>query len=167
MEQRNPVAPDLAFAATTAIQEAAHLQAYRECTSRALHTLSARCSGLDTQLRKQQPQTVKRVAGKVAVGLIAVMALLMQWPDHQLPKWFITGFQAIGDLEITNIWAPLEVTVEPQEFTPEERREYLRSIEARPTDEHTQFIWDSLNEEVKKGVADNQDQRQRARQALR
>ena len=45
--------------------------------------------------------------------------------------------------------------MEPAEFTPAERKEYLKSIEARPTDEHTQFIWDSLREEVNKGVADS------------
>ena len=54
--------------------------------------------------------------------VIAVMSLLMQWPDHQLHKRVVTGFQAIGDLEITNIWQPLEVTVDPVAFTPTERK---------------------------------------------
>ena len=108
-----PVTADLDFAAQQVIQHAPNLLAFRECTSSALEELSVRCTGLDKQLRQHQPPTVRRVAGKISVGLMTVSSLLMHWPDHQLPMRFIVGFQAVGDLEVSHVWRQLDQTTEP------------------------------------------------------
>ena len=127
---------------------------FRQCITCAIDDLSIRCADLDRQLRKQQPPSVRRVAGKISIGLMTVLSLLMQWPDHQLPMRFVIGFQAVGDLEVSHVWKQLTETSEPVAFTKQERTEYLKSIAARPMDEYTDFIWDSLLAEVEKGVAD-------------
>ena len=134
-----PVAADFDFAAQQVIKHAPGLLAFRQCTSNALEDLSVRCAGLDRQLQKRQPQTIRRVAGKISIGFMTVVALLMQWPDHQLPMRFVVGFQAVGDLEVSHVWRELNETTEPRPFTEEERTDYLKSIAARPTDKFTRI----------------------------
>ena len=52
--------------------------------------------------------TVRRVAGCLNLGLIAVLCVILKWPDQKLTRRFITGFQVIGKLEETGIFPPCE-----------------------------------------------------------
>ena len=65
----------------------------------------------------------------------------MGWNDFHLPRRFITGFQAVGELEDTHLWTPMYPYGEtrPQPVSEaeilEERRALLREVDRRNLDE--------------------------------
>jgi hypothetical protein len=54
-------------------------------------------------LRKQQKGTVRKVAGGIHVGFLAVAVILLSWPDYQVPRRYIEGFSCLGLLEETGV----------------------------------------------------------------
>jgi hypothetical protein len=57
--------------------------------------LASRTAGLSAALRRRQDGHIKKVAGKLNLGLLAVCVILMAWPGWRLPMRFVTGFQVI------------------------------------------------------------------------
>ena len=52
--------------------------------------------------------TVRRVAGDINLGLVAVLCVVCRWPDRKLALRFITGFEVIGCLEPTGVFPPCD-----------------------------------------------------------
>ena len=52
---------------------------------------------------------IRRAAGKINVGFLTTILILMGWGDWKLPVRFIIGFQAVGPLEDTHIWSATEI----------------------------------------------------------
>jgi hypothetical protein len=72
---------------------------------RVLSEVAKRCKGLDEELRKHQSPAVKRAAGKINVGLLTMIVILIGWADWMLPMRFHIGFQAVGLLEDSHLWS--------------------------------------------------------------
>ena len=104
---------------------------------------------------KFQTPTVQRIAGGIHVGLVAVLVAVMAWPDYNLPRRFIEGFQVVGELERTNVY---EVQQSPAPVPKADllaaSPSLIRSIEAERPHEEVDFIWESCHNEYKKGFAE-------------
>ncbi len=72
-----------------------------------------------------------------------------------LVRRFIEGFQIIGKLEDSHVWL-LEDAEPPESFDTllRERTSLMQACGRRHDPEDEAFLWDSLQEEVTKGVAD-------------
>ena len=143
---------DLRFAAAELVRWRKQLRCRRQATSRAVAELSMRCEPLGEHLRRRQPPSVAKIACRVHVGLIAVLVLVMGWPDWRLPSRFLDGFQVVGTLERTHIFE--EQSLEP----PIPKSELLAnslsliaSIETDKPHEEIDFIWESCQKEHTKG----------------
>ena len=88
---------DIKYAAAQTIKNMGSLRAYRQDCRRAFTALAHRCESFTAALCKQQPVTVHRVAGGVHLGLLAVLAVVIKWPDLQIAKRIVTGLSVIGE----------------------------------------------------------------------
>ena len=61
---------------------------------------------LTEKLRERQLGSVRQIAGKVNLGMIAVATILMVWPDHSLCTKLILGFPQMGWMERTGVLRP-------------------------------------------------------------
>ena len=98
----------------------------RQATAAAFQELSTRCLPLSRHLRRWQCKEVASVAGQMHVALIAVLTILMGWPDWRLAMAFIGGFHIIGRLERTGVFLPLELPDQP------DRQDFLRQAQTVP-----------------------------------
>ncbi len=95
---------DLAFAAGQTVAYALTIRARHQHLRGMFRELSRRCRPLSGHLRWFQPTHVKRVAGKLSLGLVAVACLLMLWADCRMVGRFLGGFQVLERLEESNLW---------------------------------------------------------------
>ena len=81
--------------------------------------------------------------------------IIMVWPGWMLPLRFTIGSQVVGRLEESHLWSSVSVVEPERESTLlAEVPQLLREIECRPPNEDTQFLFDSLMEEVALNVVD-------------
>ena len=73
--------PDLRFAAEDLVTHRHKIRERRKRQKRILFDLAKRCEGLDEELRKHQSDAVKRAAGKINVGLLTMIVILIGWAD--------------------------------------------------------------------------------------
>ncbi len=145
--------PDLRFAAERTAEHISRLRAARQEAGGLIRELASRTAPLSARLREAQRGHVQRVAGKLALGFVAVCVLLMLWSDAKLPGRFITGTQGIGTLEETRIWQPIDAE-EPrtEEWLFEQFPENRNLVMRLPLPEEAQFLWDSCLKEHAQNV---------------
>ena len=85
-------AADLRFAAAQTIEHRGALRGHRSRILGATRELSDRCRPFTKRPAQQQPPTVHAVAGKIHVGLVAVLVVLLERADWRPPARFITSF---------------------------------------------------------------------------
>lgn len=136
--------PDIEFAACISIQQAAAIAEARAATAAAVTELSARCKYLTDHLRQFQPSSVAQFTASLNLGLVCLIAVVMQWPDNHLPKRMMLGFATTGTLEEPHLYvkSPGEAIV-PSLSRPylfEQAPDLLASIERSPLDEEAHFL---------------------------
>ena len=94
---------DLEFAAHNAIANIDNLARHRARNLGAFKELARRRMPLTKALRRRQVATVAAAAGGVNVGFIAVLVIILNWPNRLLPRLFLTGFGVIGHLESSGV----------------------------------------------------------------
>ena len=77
---------DFIFVAEWVTERFRFLNDFRKAISVAVSDLAASCDPLDIELRRQQPPTVREVAGMICIGLLAALCILTMWPDQALPS---------------------------------------------------------------------------------
>ena len=82
-------APDLRFAADKVMEHAHDSRPIRQQLQGSVEELSGRTRPLSARLRQFQPWHVRMVAGKLQLGFIAVVCLLILWGDGKMPNRFI------------------------------------------------------------------------------
>ncbi len=95
---------DLRFAAEWTVAHRGDLRAHRKSVVRAVKHLAERLAPLTSQLRAAQPPTVRAVAGTMDLGLLAVLCVLLRWPDVELIRCFMDGFRVVGDIEGSGVY---------------------------------------------------------------
>ncbi len=146
--------PDMRFAAEQTMGAASQLRDTRQAFTGVVKELQSRTNPLSRRLWAWQPPHVAQVAGKLNLGFIVVVCLLILWADGQMPYRFVQGFQGGGKLEESCLW---ELVDEPEPLPEAEVFEAFRrnkqELLSRPMDKEAQFLYDSCEKEVKKGVA--------------
>ncbi len=131
------------------------LRGVRQRTRGLLRELSSRTKPLSAALRARQSPDVRRVAGRFALGLVVLLAMLSLWPDSTMPVRFVVGYQSIEALEETRIWDRVDMPPEgPEEDMYPAFEANKRKLMERPIPEEAQFLWDSCLDEAKRKVAE-------------
>eukprot|EP00971_Amphidinium_carterae_P277190 5500717-Amphidinium_carterae.1 len=79
-----------------------------------IRELASRCQGLSQTLLAHQAPSVAAVASGIHVAVVAILTLIMQWPDWRLPQRFIMGFATVGVLERSNVYTEVDPGVPRQ-----------------------------------------------------
>ncbi len=95
---------DLQFAAHRTILHRKDLRRFRDSCSSAIIHLAMRLKPLAGSTREAQPPTVQAVAGDMNLALVAVLVIVLQWPDNSLVNDFIAGFNVIGDIAPSGVY---------------------------------------------------------------
>ena len=90
---------DLRYAGSATVKLKDDLEDFRERFTGVLEELGRRLEPLSEQLKRWQKPAVASVAGRVNIAFVAVMVILMAWPDVALPVKFIVGFRIVGLME--------------------------------------------------------------------
>lgn len=101
--------PDLHFAAWQGSRLRGSLRQHRQKAVGMLSELASRWRGVTTHLRGIQPQSVAAVTASRDVGLVALLMVLLQWPDVTYPHGLILGLPAVGFAPCYGIFPELEV----------------------------------------------------------
>ena len=96
--------PDLHFAAAASVQQLRGLKGWRRAVIRKISELERRCRPLAGHLRAQQHKCVRSVRPDINVAFIAVLILVMRWPDRMLPFRFTIGFRIAGAIEASEVF---------------------------------------------------------------
>ena len=99
---------DLQFAAERTASHAPEIRAWRQQCAAAVKELSDRLQPVSAALRTRQSATVRAVAGRMHVALIAILSWIMGWPDALLALRFITGFALTGRIERAGVFETKE-----------------------------------------------------------
>eukprot|EP00971_Amphidinium_carterae_P329942 6462755-Amphidinium_carterae.1 len=153
MDTAAPV--DLRFAANRTVHECAQLRRARTRTRGAIRELASRCQGLSCALRKFQPPSVAAVASEVHVALVvAILALIVRWPDWRLAQRFITGFATVGLLERSGVYTEVHCA-EPVPLSDmiEQSRGALIAFQSQDMSDEAEFLWNSCLREHEQGWA--------------
>ena len=100
---------DLAFASEFTASHRLSLRNRRKQSLGALKELKRRCAVLDTHLRKFQAPPLRRVTAARDIGLVAILVVLLMWPDYALPFALLAGMPAVGFAPCYGIFPQLEV----------------------------------------------------------
>ncbi len=129
-------------------------EAREECY-KPLVALAARMQPLTEHLKQYQVGSVKLIAGRVHLGLLAIAAVIMHWADYRIPPRYITGFFSLGELEFTGVLREVEV----QPFLSKVEllagaEEAIRKLERQYVDpESHQFLFETCIKEQEKNFA--------------
>eukprot|EP00434_Breviolum_minutum_P039089 symbB.v1.2.034695.t1/scaffold4526.1/size39880/1 len=85
------------------------LRQYRQKAVGMLSELASRWRGVTTHLRDIQPPSVAAVTASRDVGLVALLMVVLQWPDVTYPHGLILGLPAVGFAPCYGIFPELEV----------------------------------------------------------
>ena len=99
--------PDIELAVWATIRQSAAISETRAATASAVTELAVRRKYLTDHLRQFQPPSVAQVTASINLGLVCLLAVVMQWPDIHLPRRMVLGFATPGTLEDTSLFATL------------------------------------------------------------
>ena len=103
MDDGLAIETDLQCAAAWVVTNMDSLANARTSCYKAVVALAERLQPLSVRLRRRQQGAVAQVATKIHGAFLAVAAILLHWPDVNLPRRYITGFQSLGMLEPTRV----------------------------------------------------------------
>ncbi len=95
---------DIQFAACMTVRHRGSLRKFRQTAATAITHLAHRLEPLADQLRSLQPPTVRAVAGDMNLALVAVLIVLLQWPDVNLVIDYVQGFNIVGEVEASGVY---------------------------------------------------------------
>ena len=96
--------PDLRYAAYTMATWGPHIEQWREQQAVLFTQLVEAVRPLTNALRRRMPPTVSRVAAKKDPATIALITVLLRWPDRRLAMEYVTGHRIVGHIESSGIF---------------------------------------------------------------
>ena len=131
--------PDLHFAAWQCGRLRGSLRRYRQRAVGVLSELASRWSRVTAHLRSFQQPPIAAVTASRDVGLVALLMVLLQWPDATYPYGLITGLPAVGFAPCYGIFPELDVPRTTFEEVlgswQEDNAQILRTLKAGRDDE--------------------------------
>lgn len=130
---------DLRFAAECMAEATIGMNAVRTQATRVIKQLAQQLDQVSQYLRAQQHPEVRKVNPSVHLALIAVLILVLHWPDTTLCSKLFRGFEAIGHVPACGIWGAQQVEYISQakllEGAVEDGRQLLQSLRSGPDDQ--------------------------------
>ncbi len=96
--------PDLRFAACTVAVWGPHLSQWREHQMTLLLRVVEALRPMTNALRRMMPESVRRVAAKKNPAVIALITILLRWPDRQLAVEYVRGHHIVGHIESSGVF---------------------------------------------------------------
>ena len=131
--------PDLHFASWQCGRLRGSLRRHRQRAVGVLSELASRWSRVTAHLRSFQQPPIAAVTASRDVGLVALLMVLLQWPDATYPHGLITGLPAVGFAPCYGIFpeldAPRTTFEEVLGSWQEDNAHILRSLKAGKDDE--------------------------------
>jgi len=160
--QDAPLERDLLFAVEANVRLGPNVRRHRRRKLRVLEQIASATAGLDDYLRKRRPVALDNAPG-AAPMFVAVMVILMRWPDEGLPQRLATGFELAGVIDPAGVFRPCDPKPvgHPIQFEP--GTELLGPSAVHFVDEleattklvpEAQTIFDLTEEEVREGLAE-------------
>ena len=101
--------PDFSFAAEKMVSERSTIGQSRRKVIKAIAKLQHQWRSVTSFLRRKQKATVRQVTRDRDIGLIALLAVLIAWPDIHFSYGLITGFPAVGHCSWSGVFPGREV----------------------------------------------------------
>eukprot|EP00438_Fugacium_kawagutii_P026991 Skav212047 [mRNA] locus=scaffold2377:23795:26543:+ [translate_table: standard] len=102
---------DLQFTARAMAQGPAQVHSLRQLNFAVLCDLSTRLLPVSEFLRAWQPVEVRQVNPVVHLAMLAILTIMMGWPDTSFPSQLLLGFPAVGYVPPCGLW-----DVKPAEY---------------------------------------------------
>ena len=145
---------DLTFAAEMSAKHFDHLGEHRKFVQRQFRRLQRRVEPLNRYILSHQLPHVAAVAGSMNVVMIAILIMLSGWPDKHLPMRFVTGFDVLGCMESSGLFAPCEAEpVTSKRMLCEEHEDKLRGWVSRMTAEDSAVALRACRTDESRGLA--------------
>ena len=96
--------PDLRFAAYTMAVWGPAIEPWRRQQQQLLLGLVEAMRPLANALRRLMPDTVKRVAAKKDPAMVALVTILIRWPDRHLAVEYVRGHKIVGHIESSGVF---------------------------------------------------------------
>ena len=160
LESSAHIEPDLLFAADAMVTDHKRLVHRRDNAVLAIKELSKRLEPTSAAIRTLQPACVRKVAGSMHLALLAVLVLVLQWPDTMLVSDFVRGFRVVGNIPNCGVYGPSK-----DEFIDEDgllKNSWLHATLMRAKSrrvpafqaEHAQTILEATEADISKGFAE-------------
>ena len=147
---------DLRYAAHTMCVWGPYISVWRQHQLQMLQEIKVAVAPLAEALRRRMPDTVKRVAEKKDPAFLALLTVLLRWPDRTLAAEYVGGHKVVGHIETSGIFRPLpvnEITQEELErgFMGQEAERFIDMIVTRPPGKSAEIIEALMEQETAKG----------------
>ena len=96
--------PDLRYAAFTMAVWGPFIEQWREQQMQLLLKLGEAVRPMTEALRRRMPETVRRVAAKKDPAMVALITILLRWPDRRLAVEYVEGHQIVGHIESSGVF---------------------------------------------------------------
>jgi hypothetical protein len=96
--------PDLRFAAYAMAVWGPHLSQWRDHQRMLLQRMVEALRPMTNALRRRMPESVRRVAAKKNPAMIALITILLRWPDRQLATEYVEGHHIVGHIESSGVF---------------------------------------------------------------
>ena len=96
--------PDLRYAAFTMAVWGPHIESWREEQTILFLRLVEAVRPLTEALRRRMPPTVRKVAARKDPATIALVVVLLRWPDRKLATEYVSGHHIVGHIESSGVF---------------------------------------------------------------
>ena len=111
---------------------------------------------LATALRAKMPATVQKVAKLKDPAMIALLCVVLRWPDRRLPLEYVVGHRLVGHLQTTGLFRDINLGEMDEaklnkDFFGQGSIDFISSIMRRGPTEDSQRIEELMRQETEKG----------------
>ena len=143
---------DVCFVVDAICRWRATLPAYAAKLRHVLQTVSTALAPLEEVLTRWRVASAARVASSKQPGFVALMTLLLRWPDRSQANCLIRGYPIVGEIEPTGVFRSVEPKSVPslEEWLADASEVVDRLMHSRPP-KHVQDILEQTEAEQAKG----------------
>ena len=157
-----PTERDMAFAVEANVRIGPNVKQHRRKRLRILQGIAKATDRLDEYLRDRRPIALEATRGPAPM-FVAVMVVLLRWPDTELPQKLARGFELADQIAPANIFRPCEpkqvgkpVALQPgEELLGQAAVDFVDELElCTKTSDLTQVIYELTEQEIDEGLAE-------------
>ena len=147
-----PAEEDLRYAAIVTVNKGEWLRKFRCDSAKRLRAVAQPCSSLNRHFLGMQHPAVASISGSVNIVFIAILIIIMRWPDRKLPRRFVIGFNIAGRVEESGVF-PKQVSGigMSTDILLQRHEQRLREWGRQPPDKHVEFLVKCCRKDTSRG----------------